>query len=147
MDSLMRQPLIAGNWKMHGTRDSCRALASAIAGDLGTLQEALVAIFPPYPSLPEAAEAIRGTGIAPSFVIGWISDDGHIVVDRYGMAKSLASRRRSKHVSQLPGSIDLLDADNLTAQKFPVSCFSPASDDNVPPTGRKGKARHVARLE
>ena len=60
----MRQPLIAGNWKMHGTRDSCRALAIAIAGDLGTLQEALVAIFPPYPCLHEAAEAIRGTGIA-----------------------------------------------------------------------------------
>ena len=57
-------PLVAGNWKMNGTRESCRVLAQGVAEKLGSLEGADVALFPPYPFLGDAAEAIRGSGLS-----------------------------------------------------------------------------------
>lgn len=59
----MRHPLVVGNWKMHGTRASARALVDGIRKGLGRLGEAEVVVCPPYVYLMAVAEAIAGTAI------------------------------------------------------------------------------------
>lgn len=47
----MRHKLVAGNWKMHGSRASAQALVDAIVA--APPQACEVAVFPPYPYLAE----------------------------------------------------------------------------------------------
>jgi triosephosphate isomerase len=47
----MRRPLVAGNWKMHGSRAMAAALADAVAAGLPAKAELL--LIPPYPYLAE----------------------------------------------------------------------------------------------
>jgi triosephosphate isomerase len=55
----MRERLVAGNWKMHGSRESNRALLDAlVAADVAC------AVCVPYPYLAQAAERLRGTRVA-----------------------------------------------------------------------------------
>ncbi len=58
-----RVPLLAGNWKMHGTPREAAALATALRAALSGVKgrEALVA--PAFPALPVVAEILRGSGI------------------------------------------------------------------------------------
>jgi triosephosphate isomerase len=58
-----RVPLIAGNWKMHGTRAEARELAGALARSVGTVSDREVMIAPPFTALEAAGEAIAGTRI------------------------------------------------------------------------------------
>ena len=52
----MRQPLIAGNWKMNGSLDSTRALLDAVCAKARTVAETVeVALLPPFVYLPETA--------------------------------------------------------------------------------------------
>ena len=60
---MARTRLVAGNWKMHGSRESINALLDAITG--GAVNGgAECAVCPPYPYLPQVAERLRGTPIA-----------------------------------------------------------------------------------
>lgn len=47
----MRQPLIAGNWKMNGTRSSAEALIKGVLAGADSVEKAEVVICPPYPFL------------------------------------------------------------------------------------------------
>jgi triosephosphate isomerase (TIM) len=60
---MARIRLVAGNWKVHGSRESIRALLDAIAAgaDAAGVQ---CAVCPPYPYLAQVAERLRGTPIA-----------------------------------------------------------------------------------
>ena len=58
-----RTPLIAGNWKMHGTRDEAVALARALAETVGRVPGREVAIAPPFTALEPVAREIAGTQI------------------------------------------------------------------------------------
>ncbi len=58
----MRQPLVAGNWKMHGNRAANRALLDAIVAGAGTGAEMAVCV--PFPYLAQAAERLAGTPVA-----------------------------------------------------------------------------------
>ena len=60
----MRKPLVAGNWKMNGSRESNRALLSALTGSLGDLQGVDVAVCPPAVYLPEVVETLAGSQLA-----------------------------------------------------------------------------------
>src|SRR5699024_9112147 len=55
---LMRTKLVAGNWKMHASRAMARELVDAIVRDLP--QGVDVAVFPPFPYLPEIAARHAG---------------------------------------------------------------------------------------
>ncbi|MCW5892698.1 MAG: triose-phosphate isomerase [bacterium] len=55
--------MLAGNWKMHGTRTEATALAGALAQRVGRVQSREVVIAPPFTALSAAADAIRGTAI------------------------------------------------------------------------------------
>jgi triosephosphate isomerase len=60
---MARTPLLAGNWKMHGTRAEARTLAGALAKSVGQTTGREVLIAPPFTALDAAREAIAGTGI------------------------------------------------------------------------------------
>ncbi|WP_430389766.1 triose-phosphate isomerase [Dyella sp. 20L07] len=57
----MRKKLVAGNWKMHGSR----SMAAALVGDIVAALPASVdvAVFPPFPYLGELASQHLGSGL------------------------------------------------------------------------------------
>ncbi len=52
------RPLVAGNWKMNGTRPLARELAAGALAAARAAPEVDVAVFPPYPLLPFVADAL-----------------------------------------------------------------------------------------
>jgi triosephosphate isomerase len=59
---MARPRLVAGNWKMHGSRASNLALLEAVLKGLGEAAEC--AVCPPFPYLAQVGERLRGTRIA-----------------------------------------------------------------------------------
>lgn len=59
----MRQPLVAGNWKMNGTHASIRDWVGGIQNGIGGVTRARVAVCPPFVYLAEVAAAMRDSGI------------------------------------------------------------------------------------
>ncbi len=60
---MTRTPILAGNWKMHGTRSEAVALAKALAATVGQLADREVILAPPFTALEAVAGAITGTRI------------------------------------------------------------------------------------
>src|SRR5436190_4476710 len=60
---MTRTRLVAGNWKMHGSRSANRALVEAILEGLPK-DAAQCAVCPPFPYLAEVAEQLRGGPVA-----------------------------------------------------------------------------------
>ncbi len=60
----MRQPLIAGNWKMNGSRSSNSALLDGIKAGIGEIKSAEVAICAPYVYLADVEQQLAGSPIA-----------------------------------------------------------------------------------
>ena len=60
----MSIPLVAGNWKMHGTQSDCLERARQIAEDLNQKPASVeVAVAPPFTALAAVKEAIRNSKI------------------------------------------------------------------------------------
>ena len=59
-----RQPLVAGNWKMHKTLAEAQTLARDIRRGLPTPLAAEVVLAPPYTALTAVAKEIQGSAIA-----------------------------------------------------------------------------------
>jgi triosephosphate isomerase len=59
-----RTRLVAGNWKMHGSRKSNRALLEALIAAVPQAQGVGCAVCVPFPYLGEVAEQLKGTAIA-----------------------------------------------------------------------------------
>jgi len=59
---MARTRLVAGNWKMHGSRAANRALLEAILK--GVPKGSQCAVCPPFPFLAEVAEQLRGSTVA-----------------------------------------------------------------------------------
>jgi len=57
----MRKKLVAGNWKMHGSRSMASALVSDIVA--GRPDGVDVAVFPPFPYLAPLADGYRDSGV------------------------------------------------------------------------------------
>ncbi len=60
----MRKPLIAGNWKMNGSRSDNKALLAGIKAGIAKAKVAEVAVCAPYIYIPQVAEQLAGTPIA-----------------------------------------------------------------------------------
>ena len=60
----MRQPLIAGNWKMNSSKADTTDLLNGIKAGIGEIRQAAVAVCPPFPYLYLAEEMLAGTAIA-----------------------------------------------------------------------------------
>lgn len=60
----MRKPLVAGNWKMNGSRALVRGLVDGITRALPGLDAVDVAVMPPFPYLGLVAELAADTALA-----------------------------------------------------------------------------------
>jgi triosephosphate isomerase (TIM) len=60
----MRRPLVAGNWKMHGSRATNEALLAELEMGLKQDWPIDIAVFPPYVYLSDAARILEGSRIA-----------------------------------------------------------------------------------
>ena len=58
-----RRPLLAGNWKMHGTRAEAQALLSALKTELADVADRDIIIAPPFTVLETAARILAGSAI------------------------------------------------------------------------------------
>lgn len=58
-----RRPLIAGNWKMHGTRTEAEQLLSALKAQVTNLADREVVIAPPFTALETATRILAGSSI------------------------------------------------------------------------------------
>lgn len=59
----MRQPLVAGNWKMNGNREESAALLDGILAGIGDVARAEVAVCPPAILIPLAVEKLVGSNV------------------------------------------------------------------------------------
>lgn len=60
----MRQKLVAGNWKMNGSKASIKELLDGIKKGIGDVASAEVAVCPPYVYLADVEAQLSGTPIA-----------------------------------------------------------------------------------
>ncbi len=59
----MRRPLVAGNWKLHGSRTANAELLNSIRRGLGTGLPCDIAVCPPFVYLEEICRTLSGSGI------------------------------------------------------------------------------------
>lgn len=59
-----RRKLVAGNWKMNGSRTESAALLDGIKNGVSAASRAEVAVCPPYILIPLAAERLAGSAVA-----------------------------------------------------------------------------------
>jgi triosephosphate isomerase len=60
----MRQPLVAGNWKMHGSRAENASLVSGLLDLLQPDKRAEILLCPPFPYLMETGRLLKDSGVA-----------------------------------------------------------------------------------
>lgn len=63
---MARTPILAGNWKMHGSTADAQALASGLAANVGQRTDRGVILGPPFTALATTLEAVKGTNIIVS---------------------------------------------------------------------------------
>jgi triosephosphate isomerase len=61
---MARARLVAGNWKMHGSRAANKALLDGVLSGVAAVQGVECVICPPFPYLEQAAQIVRGTKVA-----------------------------------------------------------------------------------
>ena len=61
---MSRAPLVAGNWKMHGSRASNQALLDALLAGIAGLPGVECTVCVPFPYLGEVGSRLRGTAVA-----------------------------------------------------------------------------------
>ncbi len=59
----MRQTLVAGNWKLNGSKDSIQTLVKGIADGMSAVDGTAVAVCPPYVYIPMVQDLLAGTAI------------------------------------------------------------------------------------
>lgn len=60
----MRQAIVAGNWKMHGSPESTTRLLEGLKQGLPDLGSVHCVVFPPYVFIDQTAQLLQGTTIA-----------------------------------------------------------------------------------
>jgi len=57
----MRQPLVAGNWKMNGSKASVKELLAGLVAGAGEIRSSEIAVCPPFPFLQMVQEGLAGS--------------------------------------------------------------------------------------
>jgi triosephosphate isomerase len=60
----MRQPLVAGNWKMNGSRESVQALLAGVLEGMSSVTSAEVAVCPPAIYIPQVQQMLAVSAVA-----------------------------------------------------------------------------------
>jgi triosephosphate isomerase len=126
----MRRKIIAGNWKMHGSRASAQSLIEGIKQGAAKLSAVDIVVFPSFIYLPLAENLLKGTSIAwgaqnvypgeSGAFTGEVS--GPMLVD-YGCRYVLIGHSERRHVFH--ESLDVVAAKCKAALQFglkPVLC-------------------------
>jgi triosephosphate isomerase len=61
---MSRTPLIAGNWKMHGTVEEAETLVASLLPRMAAIQGVDVVICPPFTALGPVIDSVRGSQLA-----------------------------------------------------------------------------------
>jgi triosephosphate isomerase len=61
---MARSRLVAGNWKMYGSRAANAALLDGVLSGLAAVKGVECVVCPPFPYLEQAAQILRGTRVA-----------------------------------------------------------------------------------
>jgi triosephosphate isomerase (TIM) len=64
MEQLMRTPLVAGNWKLNGSRASIKELVDGLLAGMSDVKNAQVAVCPPFVYLHEVGKMLADSAIA-----------------------------------------------------------------------------------
>ena len=72
----MRQPLIAGNWKMNGTKASVEALLAGVVAGAAAIRSSELLVCPPFPFLEMAGRAVAGSAVGLGAQNVCTEDDG-----------------------------------------------------------------------
>jgi triosephosphate isomerase len=64
VDKSKRYPMIAGNWKMHGSRESVAALLTGIKSAASNASSVEIVVFPPFVFLEQTQDLLSDTAIA-----------------------------------------------------------------------------------
>ena len=59
----MRQPLVAGNWKMNGSLASIKLLVEGVKAGMGSVTTAEMAMCPSFVYIPQVAVMLEGSPI------------------------------------------------------------------------------------
>lgn len=60
----MRQPLVAGNWKLNGSRGSVDKLVENVLDGINEVKKAQVVVCPPYVYLHQVSQLLKGSTVA-----------------------------------------------------------------------------------
>lgn len=60
---MVRKPIVAGNWKMHGSIESVKKLTSGILAGAASFHSVQLIVFPPYIHIPGVAEQLKNSHI------------------------------------------------------------------------------------
>jgi triosephosphate isomerase len=60
----MRQPLVAGNWKMNGSSESIATLVEGIKAGIGEVRTAEMAVCPPFVYIAQVGALLEGTPVS-----------------------------------------------------------------------------------
>ncbi len=60
----MRQPLVAGNWKMNGSLESIKGLVEGVKAGMGSVTTAEMAMCPSFVYIPQVAAMLEGSPIS-----------------------------------------------------------------------------------
>ena len=63
MEQFMRTPIIAGNWKMHGTKTSVAALLDGLRQGYADIKPIEWVVFPPFVFLDQIERVLADTAI------------------------------------------------------------------------------------
>lgn len=126
----MPRPLVAGNWKMHGTRESARTLSQAILAGLDGLDGVDVAVCPSFVQIPEVAAVVAGSRLQLGAQTVADQDEGAFtgevsaaMLGEFGCTLALVGHSERRH---LYGESDALVARRFAAalryDLIPVLC-------------------------
>ncbi len=147
----MRQPLVAGNWKLNGSREGVKALLAEIKAGMDAVKKAEVAVCPSFVFIPQTRRALEGSAIV------WGSQDvsvhesgaytgevaGSMLAD-FGCKYAIIghSERRSYH-----GESDALVAEKfeaaLKAGLIPIFCVGETLEEREQSITEEVIARQV----
>jgi triosephosphate isomerase (TIM) len=117
----MRRPVVAGNWKLHGSLSSIQALISEILAGIEPVSNIDIAVCPPFIYLPVVQTQLEGCSIGLGAQDVSDQDTGAFtgevaapMLREFGVRYCIVGHSERRHIYG--------ESDDLTARKFVAAC-------------------------